>query len=60
MLFAHPERKAALNGVVGLRNSIAHGTRPSVSLGRTLAYLGFVDEIVEWLIALLDPAPDSV
>lgn len=52
-----PEEKAALNSVVGLRNSIAHGDDPSVSLGRVIGYLLLIDDVMEWLISTIDPIP---
>ena len=51
------EEKAALNSIVGLRNVIAHGDNPSVSLGRVIGYLGYIDNLVERLISQIDPMP---
>ena len=55
--FLTPERKEALNSVVGLRNVIAHGGHVTVSYAQIREYRDQVEEVIDHLCGVFDPVP---
>lgn len=58
--FITPERKEAVNSLMGLRTKIAHGDARTgrASLGRVRQYFDSCVEVVDELAEILDPLPD--
>jgi hypothetical protein len=52
----YPEEISALDSVYGNRNQIAHGGNVGLTLIQVERYYEGVDRIVDYLIALMDPA----
>ena len=54
---AHPDDLEALDSIATLRNNISHGGDSGVSLIVVKDYLARVENVVKWLVAILDPPP---
>ena len=54
--FLTQERKAALDSVVGLRNSIAHGGSATTSYARVCEYRDRIADVIDHLCNVFDPA----
>lgn len=50
-------RAAALNSLIALRHDVAHGGSAGISYVRVFEYYEKIEEIIDYLINLLDPAP---
>ncbi|KKC00453.1 hypothetical protein WR43_04855 [Mycolicibacter arupensis] len=54
---AHADDLEALGSIATLRNNISHGGDSGVSLIVVKGYLERIENVVRWLVALLDPPP---
>lgn len=54
-LLAEDERGQMIGALVGIRNQIAHGHDQGVSIDRVKDYRRVVDEVIDALLARLDP-----